>query len=110
VRSFGWKNGKVVAAVSKRAAVRSSISMGDEAIMTVLKRRVLLLCFLVFSWSELPKPFLAQQSDSALLERYCREDENALAERRFDDAAKAHGKLSQLDPKTAEVHAELGLI
>jgi tetratricopeptide (TPR) repeat protein len=84
--------------------------MGDEVMMTILKRRVLLLWFLLFSWSELPKTFLAQQSDPALLDRYFQEGEKALAERRFDEAAKAYGKLSQLDPKTAEVHAKLGLI
>jgi tetratricopeptide (TPR) repeat protein len=77
--------------------------------MTFLKRPVL-LCLLAFSWCEHFEVLLAQQSDRAALERYFQEGEKALAEGRFDEAAKAYEKLSQLDPKTAEVHAKLGLI
>jgi tetratricopeptide (TPR) repeat protein len=77
--------------------------------MTFLKRPVL-LCLLAFSWCEHFEVLLAQQSDRAALERYFQEGEKALAEGRFDEAAKAYEELSQLDPKTAEVHAKLGLI
>ena len=38
------------------------------------------------------------------------EGERALAERRYEDAAKAYEKLRELSPGTAEVHAGLGLI
>ncbi len=53
---------------------------------------------------------LAQQADSALLRRYSQEGDKALAERRYDEAAKAYEKIRELAPKTAEVHARLGLI
>ncbi len=53
---------------------------------------------------------LAQQSNAALLQRYSQEGERALAERRYDDAAKSYEKLRELTPATAEVHARLGLI
>lgn len=53
---------------------------------------------------------LAQQSNAALLQRYSEEGERALAEQRYDDAAKSYEKLRQLAPETAEVHARLGLI
>ena len=55
-------------------------------------------------------PVLAQAPDSALLERYAAEGEKALAERRYDEAARAYEKLRDLSPQTAEVHAKLGLI
>jgi len=55
-------------------------------------------------------PVLAQAPESALLERYAAEGEQALAERRYDDAARAYEKLRELSPDTAEVHAKLGLI
>src|SRR6059036_349774 len=54
--------------------------------------------------------FASPQIDPGILERYFREGEKALAERRLDDAARAYQKLSELDPKTAEVHAKLGII
>ena len=53
---------------------------------------------------------LAQAPDPGLLERYAAEGEKALAERRYDDAARAYEKLRELSPGTAEVHARLGLI
>jgi tetratricopeptide (TPR) repeat protein len=55
-------------------------------------------------------PVLAQTPDPALLERYAAEGEQALAERRYDDAARSYEKLRELSPETAEVHAKLGLI
>jgi predicted Zn-dependent protease len=55
-------------------------------------------------------PLLAQAPDPALLDRYAAEGEKALAERRYDDAARAYEKLRELSPETAEVHARLGLI
>ncbi|HEX4947808.1 MAG TPA: tetratricopeptide repeat protein [Blastocatellia bacterium] len=52
----------------------------------------------------------AQPPNAALLQRYSEEGEQALAERRYEDAEKAYEKLRQLLPGTAEVHARLGLI
>jgi tetratricopeptide (TPR) repeat protein len=51
-----------------------------------------------------------QAPDSGVLQRYSEEGERALAERRYEDAAKAYEKLRELSPGTAEVHAGLGLI
>jgi tetratricopeptide (TPR) repeat protein len=53
---------------------------------------------------------LAQQTNSALRQRYSREGERALAEQRYDEAAKAYEKLRELTSNIAEVHARLGLI
>lgn len=53
---------------------------------------------------------LAQQANSALLQRYSQEGEKALAEQHYDEAAKAYEKMRELAPNTAEVHARLGLI
>jgi predicted Zn-dependent protease len=53
---------------------------------------------------------LAQAPDPAALERYAAEGEQALAEHRYDDAARSFEKLRELSPETAEVHARLGLI
>ncbi len=64
------------------------------------------LVFLCLSGSWL----LAQQPDARLLERYSMEGEKALAEKRYAEAEKAYEKLVQLEPGTAEVHANLGLI
>jgi tetratricopeptide (TPR) repeat protein len=44
------------------------------------------------------------------VERYSQEGAKALAEQRYGDAEKAFEKLRELDPGTAEVHANLGLI
>ena len=52
----------------------------------------------------------AQAPDPGLLQRYSQEGERALAEHRYEDAAKAYEKLRELSPGTAEVHAGLGLI
>lgn len=52
----------------------------------------------------------AEASETNLLESYFQEAERALAENRLADAARAYEKLRRLDPKTAEVHAKLGLI
>jgi tetratricopeptide (TPR) repeat protein len=53
---------------------------------------------------------LAQQPDTSLLERYSQEAEKALGEQRYGEAEKAYEKLRELDPGTAEVHANLGAI
>ena len=66
------------------------------------------LLFLMLCVSGLP--VLAQPPDPALLERYAAEGEKALAERRYDEAARAYERLRDLSPGTAEVHAKLGLI
>jgi tetratricopeptide (TPR) repeat protein len=52
----------------------------------------------------------AQAPDPAELDRYAQEAQRALAERRYDDAARAYEKLRDLSPRTAEVHAQLGLV
>lgn len=67
-----------------------------------MRRAFLLLCV---SGAQL----FAQASD-AVLERYYREGETALAENRYADAEQAYEKLRQLSPGTAEVHAKLGVI
>ena len=66
------------------------------------------LLFLMLCVSGLP--VLAQPPDPGLLERYAAEGERALAERRYDEAARAYERLRDLSPGTAEVHAKLGLI
>lgn len=53
---------------------------------------------------------LAQQTNSTLLQRYSQEGEKALAEQRYDEAARAYEKVRELAPNTAEAHARLGLI
>jgi Flp pilus assembly protein TadD len=44
------------------------------------------------------------------VERYAEEGQTALAAGRYADAEKAFEKLRQLEPGTAEIHANLGLI
>ena len=44
------------------------------------------------------------------LDRYAQEAQQALAEKRYDDAARAFEKLRELSPQTAEVHAQLGAV
>jgi tetratricopeptide (TPR) repeat protein len=66
----------------------------------------LILLFLCASGSAV----LAQPADPALLGRYAAEGEKALAEQRYDEAARAFEKLGELAPETAEVHAKLGLV
>ena len=53
---------------------------------------------------------LAQSPDPGALERYAAEGQQALAERRWAEAARAFEKLRELSPETAEVHAQLGMI
>jgi tetratricopeptide (TPR) repeat protein len=53
---------------------------------------------------------LAQAPDPGELERYAADGQEALAERRFGDAARAFEKLRELSPETAEIHAQLGMI
>jgi len=53
---------------------------------------------------------LAQRPDSGLVERYSQEGAKALAEQRYPEAEQIYEKLRQLEPKTAEVHANLGLV
>ena len=69
----------------------------------MLLRLMILLCLSASSG-------LAQQANSAVLQRYLQEGEKALAEQRYDEAAKAYEKMRELAPNTAEVHARLGLI
>ena len=52
----------------------------------------------------------AQTPDAGQLDRYAQEAQRALAERRYDDAARAYEKLRELSPQTAEVHAQLGAV
>jgi len=51
-----------------------------------------------------------QAPDAGQLDRYAQEAQRALAEQRYDDAARAYEKLRDLSPQTAEVHAQLGLV
>ena len=51
-----------------------------------------------------------QAQDAGQLDRYAQEAQRALAEQRYDDAARAYEKLRELSPQTAEVHAQLGLV
>jgi tetratricopeptide (TPR) repeat protein len=53
---------------------------------------------------------LAPQADPGALNRYFQEGEQALAQGRYEEAARAYEKLKELSPATAEVHAKLGLI
>jgi tetratricopeptide (TPR) repeat protein len=52
----------------------------------------------------------ADPQDAVPAQRYFEEGERALAENRYQDAAKAYEKLRQLDPNSAELHAKLGVI
>ncbi|MBO0727294.1 MAG: tetratricopeptide repeat protein [Blastocatellia bacterium] len=52
----------------------------------------------------------AWQSNAAPSRRYMEEGEKALAEGRYDEAARAYEKLRELAPNMAEAHACLGLI
>jgi len=53
---------------------------------------------------------LAQSSDEISIQRYSEEGRKALASGRYEDAEKAYERLRDLEPRTAEVHANLGLI
>lgn len=52
----------------------------------------------------------ATQSNATQTQRYLQEGEKALAEGRYDEAARAFEKLAELAPNMAEAHARLGLI
>lgn len=65
--------------------------------------------FIYLMWLSAPAA-QAQTPDSALLQRYSEEGRRALAEHRYEEAARAYEKLKELSPRTAEVHASLGLI
>ena len=76
--------------------------------MLHLVANVLLMLLLLLY---LPVPFFpAQQPDDSRLQQYSQAAEKALAEQRYGDAEKAYEKLRELDPGTAEVHANLGAI
>jgi tetratricopeptide (TPR) repeat protein len=71
-----------------------------------MNRRKASQCVVLFAFA-LSVPAAAGQ-DSA--ERYAAEGQAALTAGRYADAEKAFEKLRQLEPGTAEVHANLGLI
>lgn len=52
----------------------------------------------------------SQTPDAERLDRYAQEAQRALAERRYDDAARGFEKLRELSPQTPEVHAQLGAV
>ncbi len=52
----------------------------------------------------------AQAPEPGTLEQLAAEGQEALAERRWEDAARAYERLQELSPETAEVHAQLGMI
>ena len=52
----------------------------------------------------------AQSTDTSLVERYEEEGQRALAEGRYTEAERAYEKLREMEPGTAEVRANLGLI
>jgi tetratricopeptide (TPR) repeat protein len=54
--------------------------------------------------------FRAQAAEPGAPDRYYQQGEQALAQGRYEDAARAYEKLRELSPDTAEVHARLGLI
>ena len=53
---------------------------------------------------------LAQSSNSDLIERYFKQGQTAISEGRYDEAERVYEKLRQLDPGTAEVYGNLGLV
>ncbi len=73
----------------------------------MLSRIVFLLCLSALC---VVSEVRAQPADTAQLQRYSQEGENALAAGRYDQAAQAYEKMRELAPNTAEVHARLGLI
>ena len=72
----------------------------------VLRLMILLSLSVIYFVSDVQ----AQQANAAQLQRYSQEGEKALAEGRYDEAARAYEKLSELAPNIAEAHARLGLI
>src|SRR5689334_6329130 len=63
------------------------------------------LCFCFLSLAA-----FTQSPGGSATERYAEEGQRALAEGRFPDAEKAYEKLRDLEPRVAEIHANLGLI
>jgi tetratricopeptide (TPR) repeat protein len=61
-------------------------------------------CALCVSWAA------AQDASEASSERYAGQGQAALAQGRYEEAEKAFEKLRELEPRVAEVHANLGLI
>jgi tetratricopeptide (TPR) repeat protein len=57
-----------------------------------------------------PTAASAQQAAGAQLQRVYAEGERALAEGRYDDAARAYEELRKADPTSGDVHARLGMI
>ena len=51
-----------------------------------------------------------QQQPGARLQRVYQEGEKALAEGRYDDAARAYEELRKADPTSGDLHARLGMI
>src|SRR5438874_10052115 len=71
--------------------------------------RGVLRCVLMSFWLS-GSCILAQSSHAIAIQRYSEEGQKALATGRYDDAEQAYEKLRELEPRTAEVHANLGLI
>ena len=73
-----------------------------------MRRLILILSLLCLAgpWAQAQ----AEAPDAAQLDRYADEAQKALAEQRYDAAARAYEKLRELSPQTAEVHAQLGLV
>jgi tetratricopeptide (TPR) repeat protein len=53
---------------------------------------------------------LAQSSNSDLIERYFKQGQIAISEGRYSEAERVYEELRQLDPGTAEVYGNLGLV
>jgi tetratricopeptide (TPR) repeat protein len=78
--------------------------------------------FVVMIWLACPAPLSAglksgptaeptqQQQGGAQLQRVYQEGEKALAEGRYDDAARAYEELRKADPTSGDLHARLGMI
>jgi len=71
-----------------------------------MRRLILIVSSLCLAAAPAP----AQAPDAGQLDRFAQEAQRALAEQRYDDAARAYEKLRDLSPQTAEVHAQLGLV
>ncbi len=70
----------------------------------------MVLCRVLLALSFACSLLLAQQPDAALMQRYSREAQTALGEKRYADAEKAYEQLVKLAPGIAEIHANLGLV
>ncbi|MGB8030125.1 MAG: tetratricopeptide repeat protein [Terracidiphilus sp.] len=69
------------------------------------KRRIRIIALLIVLG-----PIAAAQSNSVIVEQYSEEAQKALATGKYDEAQHAYERLRDLEPGTAEVHANLGLI